>query len=216
MDCKGLKEKKNKWNGFPSNPCCRNALSTLSRALALHANGTNSIFIPEDQWRNCSGPFRRQPSVSVQSCSFDDLFSGSSICSGLSLSTIIGTDEYKNATDSCSAFAAGSFDDACSTCVTAIAKARERLLNDFLVSKNDTERVICGVAIIVAVSVGKLNRSSADDFYSCLPALDLSSKCYRNSQISSKIIIAEKLIIYFICTKLDSFVCRSELHQNQM
>lgn len=182
MDCKGLKEKKNKWNGFPSNPCCRNALSALSRALALHANGTNSIFIPEDQWRNCSGPFRRQPSVSVQSCGFDDLFSGSSICSRLSLSTIIGTDEYKTAADSCSAFEAISFDDACSTCVTAIAEARERLLNDFQVSKSDTERVICGVAIIVAVSVEKFNRSFADDFYSCLPALDVSSKCYRNSQ----------------------------------
>ncbi|KAI3470397.1 hypothetical protein Pfo_027060 [Paulownia fortunei] len=167
--CTDVQEKLKDWNGFPKTSCCQNALIVFSHALALHAvnDPAGCIFVPLDQWSDCSGPFRLQPNVSVQTCGFDDFFYGSGKCSTLQLPNI-----DKNIVDKCSFSGSSSFDDACGGCTSAISNEVDSLLADLKVEGNDTEEAICLVAVVISVVAGKMNHTSGiDDFNRCLPAL---------------------------------------------
>ncbi|KAL3523399.1 hypothetical protein ACH5RR_016233 [Cinchona calisaya] len=176
----GISEKTKDWDGIPQSSCCRNALNSLSQALARQATtGDGNIFIQEDRWSNCNNPFHRQQSVSVQSCGFDDLFYGSSQCSSLKLSDFKTNPSYQDAFSQCTSFSP-SFDDACKNCTNAIITARNHFLDQLNAGENDTEKVICEVALMVAIVAGETdNQSVIEDFYRCVPALsELESEGY--------------------------------------
>ncbi|CDP04247.1 unnamed protein product [Coffea canephora] len=168
----GINEKTSDWDGFPSSICCRNALNTLTQALARQATtGDGNIFIDGERWKNCNDPFHQQQSVSVQACGFDDLFYGSSQCSSLKLSTITQNSSFQAAFHQCASFNP-SFDNFCSNCTNALINATNQFLDQLYEQDNNTEKVICGVALIVAVVAGEIdNESQIKDFYRCLPAL---------------------------------------------
>ncbi|KAL8533014.1 hypothetical protein ACS0TY_009318 [Phlomoides rotata] len=191
--CINIHEELEKWKGFPLTSCCQNALLAFAHALALRSSRDSSgaIFMPPDQWTDCSGPFRVQPNVSVQTCGFQDFFYGKGKCSILQLESI-----DKNVVDHCSNFAYSSFDDACGRCTSAISNEVTRLLAYLGVVGNDhVEEAICGVAVIVSVLEGTMNRTArngSDDLIRCLPALatPTDSKNY----IKLKNSVAEALI----------------------
>ncbi|KAL0302968.1 UNVERIFIED_CONTAM: Wall-associated receptor kinase-like 14 [Sesamum radiatum] len=168
--CTNVKEKLKDWNGFPKTSCCQNALVVFSHALAVQAynDPSGNIFVGQDQWSNCSGPFRLQPDVSVQTCGFDDFYYGSGKCSTLRLS-----DVDHNVVLQCSRFGSSSFDEACGGCTSAISKVLDRMLHGMKVDSSDhTEKAVCLVSLIVSVIAGKTNNTSGiDDFNRCLPAL---------------------------------------------
>ncbi|KAF8391908.1 hypothetical protein HHK36_022248 [Tetracentron sinense] len=175
-ECLGVEDKISGWNSLPTTRCCRNALTTLSQALALQANATNAIFLSEDQWKNCHGSFLRQNTSSSNSCNFQNLHSGSSKCSNFSLSAIEHRKDYQDALHDCSQFNS-SFDETCKNCTQSIIRARDHLLEEFNVQKNHTERAICGVAVVISVAAGKIgDHSLVDDLYRCLHALDKFGK----------------------------------------
>lgn len=169
----GISEKTNDWEGILTSSCCRNALNTLSQALARQAiTGDGNLFIDGDRWKNCNDPFHRQQSVSLETCGFDDLFYKSSQCSSLNLSNVKQNPSYQDAFHQCASFNP-SFDDACINCTTAIIAARNQLLDQLNARENDTEKVICGVALIIAIAAGEIdNQSVIEDFYWCLPGLN--------------------------------------------
>ncbi|KAL0298557.1 UNVERIFIED_CONTAM: putative leucine-rich repeat receptor-like protein kinase [Sesamum radiatum] len=168
--CTTVKERLKDWNGFPKTSCCQNALVVFSHALAVQAynDPLGNIFVGKDQWSNCSGPFRLQPHVSVQTCGFDDFHYGSGKCSTLQLSNV----RY-NIVLQCSRFGSSSFDKACGGCTSAISKELDRMLHDMEVDRSDhTEKAVCLVSLIVSVIAGKMNNNTGiDDFNRCLPAL---------------------------------------------
>ncbi|KAK4433118.1 protein STRUBBELIG-RECEPTOR FAMILY 2 [Sesamum alatum] len=168
--CTNVKEKLKNWNGFPKTSCCQNTLVVLSHALAVQAynHPSGNIFIEQDQWSNCSGPFRLQPDVSVRTCGFDGFFYGSGKCSTLHLSDI-----GHSVVLQCSRFGSSWFDEACGGCTSAISKALDQMLHDMKVDGGDhTEQAVCLVSLIVSVIAGIMNNTSAiDDFDRCLPAL---------------------------------------------
>ncbi|KAK4381580.1 LRR receptor kinase BAK1 [Sesamum angolense] len=57
--CTVVKENLKDWSGFPVSSCCQNALLVFSHALAVQVKNdpSGNIFISQDQWSNCSGPF---------------------------------------------------------------------------------------------------------------------------------------------------------------
>ncbi|KAI3459074.1 hypothetical protein Pfo_015737 [Paulownia fortunei] len=167
--CTNVQEKLKDWNGFPKTSCCQNALIVFSHAIALQAynDPAGNIFLGQDQWNDCSGPFHLQPNVSVQTCGFDDFFYGSGKCSTLQLSNV-----DQNVVHQCSHFGSSLFNDACGGCTSAISEALDKLLGDLKIDGNDTEKATCLVSLIVSVIAGKMNDSSGiDDFNRCLPAL---------------------------------------------
>ncbi|KAL0302966.1 UNVERIFIED_CONTAM: LRR receptor kinase BAK1 [Sesamum radiatum] len=170
--CTDVKESLKDWSGFPKSSCCQNALLVFSHALAVRVNNdpTGNIFISQEQWSNCSGPFPHQRNVSVQTCGFDDFFygGGSSRCSTFHLSDInpyIGRQ--------CSHFGSPSFDVSCGSCTDAISTALDTMMKNLKIDRNDpTEKAVCLVSIIVLVIAGRINHTSeTDDLERCLPAL---------------------------------------------
>lgn len=195
---RGIEEKTDDWDGIPTSICCRNALNTLSQALARQAiTGDGNIFIDGERWKNCNDPFHQQPSVSVQTCGFDHLFYGSSSCSSLTLSSIRQNQSFQDAFHQCASFNP-SFDDSCKNCTNALISARDQFLDQLYVRDNDTERVICGVALIVAIAAGEIdNESQIKDFYRCLPAL---TKSKSTSYIRLKSSLAKALLAVLLAT----------------
>lgn len=168
------------WNSFPTTLCCRNALAVLGKSLALQAirvKYAQNIFIQDEQWRNCSGPFLRQSSVSIKSCGFGNLFYGSSKCSKLSLSDMTNNSVFRDAAYKCMHLGY-SFDTDCANCTTAILSARDDLVKKLDVVGNNTEEAICGVAVVTAIAAQRINHSlqHVDDLYRCLSALDKYGK----------------------------------------
>ncbi|KAG6750727.1 hypothetical protein POTOM_045236 [Populus tomentosa] len=173
-ECIGQQERIKVWNSLGTTLCCRDVLNVLTKLLAWRASNTSGyIFLPEDQWANCSGGFTRQNLVSPYSCGFDKLYNGRSACSSFSLSSIKEQKYYKNAVALCSDFSS-SYDDGCSICIEAISEARDFQLRQLDVKDDDKEeKIVCGVAVLISVVAANLNNQSLiDDFYSCLPALD--------------------------------------------
>ncbi|XP_031091398.1 probable receptor-like protein kinase At2g42960 [Ipomoea triloba] len=162
------------WGSFSTTYCCQNALNALSRALADQAKTGGNLFLGSDQWNNCAGPFKQQPSVSIESCGFQNLHSGGGgKCSGLALSTVAKIDNFNGVLNLCSQLHSySSFEVDCRNCLDAIKSTRDSLL-DFLnvtsEDKND-ENSTCLAAVIISFTAK--NSSRIDDFYRCLPALN--------------------------------------------
>lgn len=168
------------WNSFPTTLCCRNALAVLGKSLALQAvldKNAQHIFIQDEQWLNCSGPFLRQSSVSIKSCGFGNLFYGSSKCSKLSLSDMTNDSVFRDAVYKCMNFGY-SFNTECTNCTAAILSARDDFVKKLDVVGNNTEEAICGVAVVTALAAQRINGSleHVDDLYRCLSALDMYGK----------------------------------------
>ncbi|XP_059665671.1 putative wall-associated receptor kinase-like 16 [Cornus florida] len=192
-ECIGSQETINKWGSFPTTLCCQNALTVLSKALAQQARiGDGHIFLDEAHWRNCSGSFTRQHSVSVQSCGFYDLFHGSSKCSSISLSKFKHNQTYQDASNECNQLKYSSFDEACRGCANAVVKETDVLLKEFKGIGNDREKGICGLAVVVSVAAGILDdHPLLMDFYSCLSSLDVLEPGYIKIKFSvAKTILA--------------------------
>lgn len=181
-----VKLKINVWDSWTTNLCCRNVLTTLSRALALHAFTTQGgVFVSDVEWNSCTGPFVRQESVSADNCGFDGLYYGSSNCSNVKLATIKQDKEYLQALNNCSLFGNSSsplsFDDACGNCTSSMKELKRHLWDQYH-QKNDnnkTENSICGVAAVISVAAGKINNSlllDNDDYFRCLTKLDKFGK----------------------------------------
>ncbi|KAA8538942.1 hypothetical protein F0562_025634 [Nyssa sinensis] len=185
-ECIGDRQKIIGWGSFPTTLCCQNALNVFSKALADQARkGQGNIFILEDQWKNCSGSFNRQPSVSAQSCGFDDLFNGSSKCSSLSLSSIQQDQKYQDALNKCSGFN-NSFENVCGNCTAAIVAARDHQLSVLQVNRDNTEKKICGMAVVTSIAAGNLDDPVfVNDFYGCLDALNVFDPGYIKIRSSS-------------------------------
>lgn len=181
-ECIGQQERVRDLGSISTTLCCREVLYVLTKALAWNVGNTNgSIFLTQDQWRNCSGHFHRQNSVSPQLCGFDELYNGNGACSILTLSSIKQDSKYKNTLDLCSNFSS-SYNDACTNCTGAILDARDHYLSQLHLNNDDNkETTICGLAVVVSVAAANVNNKSLmDDFYSCLPTLDEFGKSYNH------------------------------------
>ncbi|XP_074324419.1 leucine-rich repeat receptor protein kinase HPCA1-like [Apium graveolens] len=188
------------WKSVATTLCCRNALAVLGKSLALRAvldKNAQNIFIQDEQWRNCSGPFLRQSSVSIKSCAFGNLFYGGSKCSKLSLSDMTDDSVYRDAANKCM-HSGYSFNADCANCTAAILSARDHLLKKLDVVGNNTEKAICGVAVVTAIAAQRMNRSleQVDDLYRCVSALDVYDRGY----IKLKVSLVKVLSAIFIAT----------------
>ncbi|XWS64807.1 hypothetical protein CRYUN_Cryun05aG0035500 [Craigia yunnanensis] len=173
-NCIGENGKVKLWGSISSTICCRNALNAFSQVLAARANDTQDsiIFVEQDSWRKCNSPFSSQESVSIQSCGFDNFYSGSSKCSTLSLSQIQRNPFYLQAVDLCSNLSS-SFDISCKNCTDAIAKVVENQLELLQRQQNNTERTICNLAVVISVAAANATDSSfGANLFSCMSSLD--------------------------------------------
>lgn len=172
-ECIDVQENISEWRTLPKTLCCQDAITILSRALAQNLKQTNgNIFIEQDQWGNCSGSFG-QPG---QSCGFDNLLQGRSQCSLVDFSKFKNDEKYKHALDSCSHFNFTTpIDSACKSCSEAILDARKQLLNGYVTDKTDTEKGICGLAVLISVAAGRNDSQSLDigGMFRCFPVLNM-------------------------------------------
>ncbi|KAF2288251.1 hypothetical protein GH714_005282 [Hevea brasiliensis] len=147
-ECLGYQEKVQVLGSVGTTLCCRNVLNVLTKTLASHVvtNNSDFVFIPQDEWMNCSGPFNKQHSVSPSLCGFDNLYNGSSKCSSFSLSSIKEESYYKKAVAKCSDFSS-SFDDVCFNCTAEILAATGGLMGK-LTADNDEGAVFTGLRCI--------------------------------------------------------------------
>ncbi|KAE8667515.1 Nodulin MtN3 family protein [Hibiscus syriacus] len=131
------------WDMISSHLCCRNALNAFAQVLAVRANQTpdGTIFIGQDSWKQCSSPFPTQQLVSIETCGFSNFYSGSSMCTNLSLSQIQGSPLYLEAVKLCSNLSS-SFQRSCRNCTDAIAKVAEFLLQLLQKQTNSTETTL--------------------------------------------------------------------------
>ncbi|XP_054806193.1 putative cysteine-rich receptor-like protein kinase 31 isoform X2 [Prosopis cineraria] len=173
QECGRVQDQIDRWDGFPSTFCCRNALTVFAQALALRARSSpqqGSLFISHAEWVACTDAFRLRHGVSPTSCGFPDLYLGASKCSSLTLQDLQGQQFYQSTLDECAHFDHPSR-DSCSNCVTAVLTIRDSLYNQF-VGRQDlpVERAICGVAALVSVAAGKPDDPSIPDkFLRCWP-----------------------------------------------
>ncbi|XVF42454.1 hypothetical protein PTKIN_Ptkin01aG0364700 [Pterospermum kingtungense] len=194
-DCIGDNKKIKFWGSISSTLCCRNALTAFSEALAVQANITKGdIFVKQGAWQKCDGPFLKQESVSIQSCGFDDFYHGNSLCSSLSLSNIQTEPSYQDALKACSNLGS-SFDESCKKCTGAMENAVENQLEILQRKKNQTERAICGLAVVVSVAAAKVHdHSFVADFLSCMSSLDDLGPGY----IKMKYALAKVLVVVVV------------------
>ncbi|XP_030520945.2 probable receptor-like protein kinase At1g11050 [Rhodamnia argentea] len=206
VECIGVPEKTTYWGSYPTTLCCGNVLKALSQSLALHASNTSDIFLDGGQWSDCSEHLLQPLSPPANSCRFDNLFDGRSQCSSFSLSFIDRQEPYRAAQRNCSNFNP-SFDDVCKDCISAIVTARDSILSLLQANDNDTERAICGVAVITSLASGKVGNSSAmEDFYRCLPALDKPDPGYIKVKSSTVKVVVAVLIAAIGLTLVISLV----------
>ncbi|CAI0433847.1 unnamed protein product [Linum tenue] len=205
-------------NTISTTLCCRNVLQVITQNLGLRASQTHgSLFLPQDQWKECTGPFHEQNSVSPLSCGFDLLYSGNGPCSALSLATLEQLFGFRTTVNSCSNLNA-SFDNACSTCAQAIVSMSTHLMSNAHVSSDDsTQAMMCTVAVVVAIAAQKLEAgSSVDDLYRCLPVMQDfggSNEGYvriKNSVAKAAGSVLIAVVILILVLILVKFVTRSK------
>ncbi|KAK2982063.1 hypothetical protein RJ640_003188 [Escallonia rubra] len=172
-ECIGGDARIKTWGSFKTNLCCRNALTVLSQCMAQRVSFPDgNIFLTEDQWKSCSGPFKLQ-NVSIQSCGFNNLFAGSSQCSNLIMKNFTTDPQLQNATTMCARVSESSFDNTCSNCINAVNDARNHLFDQLNLKGNETENAICGVALVTSIAAQNVNDPPLiDNIYRCLHALD--------------------------------------------
>ncbi|TQD80994.1 hypothetical protein C1H46_033409 [Malus baccata] len=149
----------------------------MSKALAIHAvktQGSASVFLSQQEWKNCSGPFQKEPSVSIQNCHFDRLYYGSSACSNTTLTSIKKKQAFQNAISNCTNLS-NAFEDVCGNCSKAVLDLRDDLLEAYEVKDgNATETGICGMAAVISVLEEKMNNTFSidNDYMFCMSLLD--------------------------------------------
>ncbi|KAK6915285.1 SPARK domain, partial [Dillenia turbinata] len=173
-NCLGPEENIKAWGGISTTLCCQNALTALSKALALHANTTNqTIFLRKESWKNCIGPITSQSSASASSCGFDYLVSNTSDCSNLTLTSINHYVWFQKVSSKCLNFGDSLFKNACNDCINDFKDASYHLLNDIELHKGKNDKAICAVALVTAIAAQRIyDKPSVDNFYTCLHALD--------------------------------------------
>ncbi|KAB2629941.1 leucine-rich repeat receptor-like serine/threonine-protein kinase [Pyrus ussuriensis x Pyrus communis] len=171
----------------------------MSEALAIHAvktQGSASVFLPEQEWKNCSGPFQKERGVSAKNCHFDGLYYGSSACSNTTLASIKKEQAFQNAISNCSNLS-NAFEDVCGNCSKAVLGLRDDLLNAYEVKDgNATETGICGIAAVISVLEEKMNNTFSidNDFMLCMSFLDTFEPGY----IKIKYSLAEAILSILI------------------
>ncbi|CAN6714679.1 unnamed protein product [Malus baccata var. baccata] len=189
----------NVWGSYRTSPCCRNVLTTMSKALAIHAvktQGSASVFLSQQEWKNCSGPFQKEPSVSIQNCHFDGLYYGSSACSNTTLTSIKKKQAFQNAISNCTNLS-NAFEDVCGNCSKAVLDLRDDLLEAYEVKDgNATETGICGMAAVISVLEEKMNNTFSidNDYMFCMSLLDTFEPGY----IKIKYSLAEAILSILI------------------
>ncbi|KAF5454813.1 hypothetical protein F2P56_024450 [Juglans regia] len=172
--------------------------------MALYARRTqgNQLLAPEDLLETCFHPI-----VLLNiSCGIEYIFYGSSKCSKLSLATVKEEKSYGIALGKCSRtsfVSAGTFQEACANCTSAILELRETLLKRSEVKdmkNNSTERSICAVAAVISVAAGQSDEigglAMIDSFYRCLPAaLDHDDLFYGSIRSSLDYVVKALLAI---------------------
>ncbi|XP_058092395.1 probable serine/threonine-protein kinase PBL21 [Magnolia sinica] len=200
-ECISRKVVVREWDSITTNSCCRNALNAFSQALALQALQNDYIFLHEKQWLHCQFPVPPQDSIDINACGFHHLNRDSSVCSSLSLSSFRTTyvGEYSSVLEKCSNFDSLTFNDSCLSCTYHIEEMREYLMGQLHLKDNATERDICGVAVVIAVSANKIeNETWVDNYYRCLPALDKGDPFYFKIKYSTLKIIIWIIIPTFV------------------
>ncbi|KAL5997207.1 hypothetical protein ACLOJK_008137 [Asimina triloba] len=202
-ECLHKAERIKRWAGVRTDRCCGSALDTLSQALALNANTSLSLFLPEDQWLACQS---QAPNLSSSSsfdrCGFKNLYSGrDGACSKLNISALRDQhgDQFQHLLTNCSQFTTPSFNDTCSGCAQAIKDMVEHLKKHVGVKvRGRAMEAACAVSVVVAVAAasGIWNATWVGDFYRCLPALDRSDANYFKIKNSlAKVILAVLIAI---------------------
>lgn len=93
------------------------------------------------------------------------------------MKSIVQDQNFKDVRNNCSRFNSSNYDEACRDCTSAIKSARDYFLDQLNANDNETERAICLVAVVISVATTKLNDPSlVDDFFDCLPALNIMGK----------------------------------------
>ncbi|KAK7381328.1 hypothetical protein VNO78_33945 [Psophocarpus tetragonolobus] len=198
-ECGQVSEDINTWyeDWFPNTLCCRNALTVLSDALASQAlnSSAGQMFLPQNQWQNCSQAFHPQQGMSFNSCGFQSLYQGSSICSNLVLHDVRNMQQYQDVFDKCSHFDR-PFDQSCVECTRAILSVRDALYDQVANNNNNTERALCGVATIVAVAAGKPNDPLVDKFFRCSSSTvsEVNTRYMLNTFLSVPIVVIALLV----------------------
>ncbi|WCJ18816.1 Protein kinase superfamily protein [Euphorbia peplus] len=213
-ECIGGQKKALILNSVATTLCCRNVLNVLTKTLAwrLFNRISDSLFIPQEKWMNCTGGFRRQNSVSPYACGFDNLYEGSATCSSFTLSSVKDNPHYKNALAMCSNF--NSFDDSCTNCTAAIINAADNLFLSFGANKDKhDERDICVLSIVISVAASNMvDQFILDDFYRCLPSLDQFDVGYdkiKHTTLKTLFAVAMAIIALTLVLVLAIYVTRS-------
>ena len=200
-----VKQKIKVWGSYLTSPCCRNVLTTMSKALAIHAvktQGSAHVFLSQQEWKNCSGPFQKDRSVSAENCHFGDLYYGSSACSNTTLASIKTEQAFQNAIRKC-ANLSNAFDDVCGYCSKAVLGLRDSLLKTYGVKDgNATETGICGIAAVISVLEEKMNNTLLidNDYMSCMSLLDaFGMKTASASCLLNQLPIGPIFFFDFIC-----------------
>ncbi|KAK8490723.1 hypothetical protein V6N11_034941 [Hibiscus sabdariffa] len=195
-DCSGENGKVILWGSISSHLCCRNALNAFAQVLAVRANQTpdSTIFIEQDSWKQCNSPFLTQELVSINSCGFNNFYSGSSKCTSLTLSQIQGSPPYLEAVKLCSNLKS-SFQSSCRNCTDAIEKVALFLFQPFEAQTDGSERTLCNLAAVLSVTAANATDSSfGANLFSCMSSLDVFDPGY----IKLKRSLAKALLAVFV------------------
>ncbi|KAL7185093.1 hypothetical protein ACSBR2_027097 [Camellia fascicularis] len=145
-DCNGTNTKINIWGGFSTTLCCRNSQPLAFHATSASSTTNGSLFLPQNQWINCTSSSSSSSSNCVGDTNINSLFYGTTGCSRISLSSIRQEKPYWNALNKCDRFNSSSDDDACWNCIYAILDLRDFLFDNYLYEagmRNDTQIDLC-------------------------------------------------------------------------
>lgn len=192
------------WDSISTLHCCRNALIVFSLALAQRScNQTDaSIFLEQNQWNNCGGPFRNQPQVSLHYCGFDKFYNGNTTCSTFSVSAVQQRSEFQDVLDSCSLL--NSSFDACGNCSQAIKTLTDAMMESKDHQHNADAKASCGLAAVISIAASKWNDSSfIGKLYGCFESLDDLGK--NHIQIFQKELLCTLgfYLTFFFCLSTD-------------
>ncbi|KAI3819896.1 hypothetical protein L1987_13749 [Smallanthus sonchifolius] len=216
------------WGILKTTLCCQPPLTLISKSLArLSSNQqTTPIFLDSNQWSTCSHPSVFQPqtdSINSEVCNFKNFFKQATSCSTLSVADFKKDNEFNEASVMCGRLdqSDGSFDEVCRNCSRAVLNARDSMVKGLRVDGNETEKEVCGIAVVTAIASEKWNESSfarVDGFYGCLRLLDVHDPGYikvKHSifQTSLGIVLASMGLMFVIM--LVKYVTRKKQQRNK-
>ncbi|KAK1437111.1 hypothetical protein QVD17_02896 [Tagetes erecta] len=216
------------WGILKTTLCCQTPLTIISKSLARsHANQqTQSIFLDSNQWSQCTHPSIFTPQtdyVNANACNFKNFFKEATACSSFTVVDFKKYKEFNDASAVCGQFDEyeNGFDEICGNCSDAVLKARDSVLNELRVNGNETEKEVCGIALVTALASEKWNETSfavVDQLYGCLRLLDVHDPGYiklKHSifQTSLGIILASMGLMFVIM--LVKYVTRKRRQENK-